>query len=409
MRLVHAADLHLDSPLTGLSRLGDDAVADELRRATRGAMENLVRLVLDERADVLVLAGDLYDGDWRDYATGRYFVQKMDELHEAGVKVVAVSGNHDAESEITRSLRLPPSMLMLSTDAPQTEVFDDLGLAVHGQGYATRAVRDNLAGAYRDRVPGVVNVGLLHTSVAGQTGHEPYAPCTLDDLLARGYEYFALGHVHRRQVLHEGRTTVAYSGNLQGRHPRETGPKGALVVDLEVDAPARVAFRELDVARWETLRVDVTDARHLDEAVDEVQARAREEVERAGGRRLAVRVELTGATPAAAELADDERVREEVEAAVRREDAVPERVRVRVRPPRGALDVDPAVLDAVRHAATVLGHDPGATAGLMRALDREMGRDLREAGLDLRDDDTLGQLLDQAVDGLLRHLAGGAR
>ena len=178
MRLVHAADLHLDSPLRGLSRLGDSDLADSLRLASRRACENLVDLVLDEQAAALLLAGDIYDGDWRDYQTGMFFVRQMTRLEEAEIPVFMISGNHDAASEITRTLRLPSNVQVMSTAEPETVVREDLGLAVHGQGFATRAVAENLVRAYPQRRSDLVNVGLLHTSVQGAVGHDNYAPCS---------------------------------------------------------------------------------------------------------------------------------------------------------------------------------------------------------------------------------------
>ncbi|MHB1213103.1 MAG: metallophosphoesterase family protein, partial [Candidatus Nanopelagicales bacterium] len=227
VRVVHAADIHLDSPLHGLGRLSDEDLANRLRLATRGAFDNLVDHCLHTKPDALVLAGDLYDGDWRDYSTGVYFTTRMRDLADAGIPVVLVQGNHDAESVISRSLTLPPNVTRLRTDEPETHVLDDAGLAFHGQGFATKAVTANLAVAYPNPIPGLVHVGVLHTSVQGYENHDPYAPCTVADLTGKGYEYFALGHVHARQQLATGRTAVAFSGNLQGRHPRETGPKGA--------------------------------------------------------------------------------------------------------------------------------------------------------------------------------------
>ena len=229
IHIVHAADIHLDSPLRGLGRLSDDDLANRLRLATRAAFDNLIDHCLATQPAALVLAGDLYDGDWRDYSTGVYFTNRMRDLDDAGIPVVLVQGNHDAESVISRSLTLPPNVTRLRTDRPETHVFDDVGLAVHGQGFATKSVSANLAVDYPAAIPGLVNVGVLHTSVQGYANHDPYAPCSVADLTGRGYEYFALGHVHTRQILAEGRTTVAFSGNLQGRHARELGPKLSLI------------------------------------------------------------------------------------------------------------------------------------------------------------------------------------
>ena len=324
--------------------------------------------------------------------------------------MVMVSGNHDAESEITRSLRLPPNVTVLEAASPQSVTFDDLGLVVHGQGFATKAVLHNLAAEYPDRIPGMTNVGLLHTSVDGQEGHEPYAPCGLHDLLAKGYDYFALGHVHRRAVLAEGEHTVAYSGNLQGRHPRETGPKGALLVDVELGRAATLEFRPLDAARWEQLTVSVDGCAGLDDALTAAEEELRRVAAAAQGRALVVRVTLTGRSPAAADLADSERVREEVDLIGGRAGVTVEKIEVEVRPEDDAEPIDTGLLAAIRSAISARTDDPRTLKEELRGMDREVGRLLREAGLiDMGDPRTLSRILSRAADSLEAQLAGGVR
>ena len=407
MRLVHAADLHLDSPLMGLSRLGDSDLADTLRAATRRACENLVDQVVEQRADALLLAGDVYDGDWRDYATGAFFVRQLSRLHDEGIPVFLINGNHDAESEITRSLRLPPNTHRLSVDEPETVLLEDLGLAVHGQGFARRAVLENLVPAYPDRIPGLVNAGMLHTSVQGDLRHDSYAPCRPDDLSRCGYEYFALGHIHEQQVVCDGPHVAAFSGNLQGRHPRETGPKGALVVDVEPAQRARLTPLTLDVARWELVEVGTEDCRDADEVLDAVEAAVRERCVQAAPRAVVVQVTLSGASPAAADLVDAEWLRSEIDLLAAKAGAVVEKIRNRTRPPADALRVDRELTDAVAEAASGLVGDPERVRELAAPLEREIGRPLRESGLlDLRDTGRLTALARQAEQQLLAQLAG---
>ena len=327
IHIVHAADIHLDSPLRGLGRLSDDDLADRLRLATRAAFDNLIDHCLSQQPEALVLAGDLYDGDWRDYSTGVYFTNRMRDLCDAGIPVVLVQGNHDAESVISRSLTLPPNVTRLRTDEPETYVLDDVGLAVHGQGFATKSVSANLAVDYPAAIPGLVNVGVLHTSVQGYANHDPYAPCSVADLTGRGYEYFALGHVHARQTLAEGRTTVAFSGNLQGRHPRELGPKGALDVRLALDAEATLDFVELDVARWELVKVDISNAKDESEVFDLVDAAVGRTREDAGTRPVVARITLVGTSTLAGRLADAEMVGHEIRPRAERHGVAVDRIR----------------------------------------------------------------------------------
>ena len=313
MRFVHAADVHLDSPLRGLDRY-EGAPAGAFRAATRRALENLVGLCLDEDAELLVIAGDLYDGTWPDYNTGLFFAKQMARLREANVRVVIVSGNHDAESQITKTLRWPDNVRVLSTREPETYAIPELGVAVHGQGFAQKRVTEDLARRYPEPISGAFNIGLLHTSLDGREGHAAYAPTTLANLKARGYDYWALGHVHAREIVCEA-PWVIFPGNLQGRHAREAGEKGATVVDVERGRVAKVTHRALDVVRWSVCAVDASGARTHDEVLDLVQDALIEDAEAAGGRPVAARVRITGRSEAHAALRGDaERLEADVRA-----------------------------------------------------------------------------------------------
>ena len=222
LRFVHAADLHLDSPLHGLVRY-DGAPVDEVRAATRRAFDNLVQLALGtgpgERADFVLLAGDLYDGDWNDYTTGLYFTSAVSRLAEEGVDVLVVRGNHDAASRMTRALRLPPRVRMLRDDQPETVVLEHLGVAVHGQSFAAGRIDTDLTPSYPARIGRLFNVGMLHTSLNGRAGHDPYAPTDVASLRRKDYDYWALGHVHAAEVVSRD-PWVVFPGNTQGRSVR---------------------------------------------------------------------------------------------------------------------------------------------------------------------------------------------
>ena len=295
-RFLHAADTHIDSPLDGLEAY-DGAPLATLRGATRAAFENLVRLALEEAVDFLLLAGDVYDGDWKDFSTGHFFTLQMARLRENGIPVYRIAGNHDAASVLTRSLSLPDNVQVFSTRAAESKPVPGLPVVVHGRGFPHRAVPENLALEYPPRHPGLFNIGLLHTSLAGAPGHDTYAPCTLSDLTDKGYDYWALGHVHQPRVLAQD-PWVVYSGNTQGRHTHEAGPRGCRLVTVSdglevVDAE----FRPLDVVRWARLEVDVTDLEGPDALYGRIGAALAQACRDAGDRLLAARLVLTGITP----------------------------------------------------------------------------------------------------------------
>lgn len=406
-RIIHAADIHLDSPLQGLSRLGDAGLVAELRAATRRAYDNLVQRCIHENADLLVIAGDIYDGDWRSYETGEHFVGGLRTLRDSGIEVVLLYGNHDAESSITKRLTMPNGVRVLSTSEPESVEFQDLGVVVHGQGYAVRDVLENLAQHYPHRRDGWVNLGVLHTGIQGIAGHARYAPCTVDDLTACEYEYFALGHIHQRGAQAEGDATAWFSGNLQGRHPREAGPKGALVVDVEPSTPAQVRFAECDVARWCVLEPNLGECKDIDDVVGAMASEYQAALGQAGDRPLVVRFRLLGETPAAGALAaDPERIYAEARSMMRTGSAT-EKVLIDVSPPVSWSTLDPELAVRVTDAAQGLAGDPVKV--------REILGDLRKFGLwrltsgteiDLDADDTLVSLAQRAGRRLTANLGG---
>jgi exonuclease SbcD len=292
-KFLHAADIHLDSPQKGLDRY-DGAPVEECRRATRRALENLVRLAIDERVAFVLIVGDLYDGDWPDYNTGLFFSAQMARLRASEIPVVLIRGNHDAANMMSRERKLLDNVRLLTDDRPQTITLDDLGVAIHGQSFARRAIVDNLAKAYPERLAGYFNIGMLHTCFEGREGHESYAPCSLDDLRFREYSYWALGHIHKREELYSADPLIAFPGNVQGRHVREAGPKGCLLVTVDDAQNASAEFRPLDVVRWDVCRVDAAGAVDDDDLVGRFRHQVNAMLPDLGDRLLALRVEFQG-------------------------------------------------------------------------------------------------------------------
>ncbi|HUG56838.1 MAG TPA: DNA repair exonuclease [Candidimonas sp.] len=301
MRFIHAADIHLDSPLTGLSAYAD-APVEMLRTATRDAFTNLVNLAIDEQVDFMVIAGDLYDGNWKDHNTGLYFAKEMGRLKKADIPVYLLYGNHDAESEMTKRLLLPDNVFVFDSRKPSTFRLDHLGVALHGRSFKDAATVENLAASYPDPIPGMVNIGVLHTALEGNAAHANYAPCSLAELHAKGYQYWALGHVHEYAIW-RGESVVVFPGNLQGRHIRETGPRGAVLVSCDAAGEMDVERVYVDVLRWHSLDVDASEclsfeqvARRIGDALEGLLVHEHVNMP------LAVRVTVSGQTPAHGEL-----------------------------------------------------------------------------------------------------------
>lgn len=312
MKFVHTADIHLDSPLRGLSAY-PDAPAERVRTATRDAFYNLITQAIEESVDFVVIAGDVYDGDWKDFNTGLFFVRQMGRLRQAGIPVYLLYGNHDADSEMTKGLELPDNVHVFSSRKAETFRMDALKVALHGRSFKSAATTDNLLPGYPEPILGWLNIGVLHTALEGNSEHAKYAPCSVGELQAKGYQYWALGHVHEHWI-QQGETTIAYSGNLQGRHIRECGPRGALLVTAEAGEITGIERLEVDVLRWHALDVDISGAETLRAAA----RLAGQHIERlldsvAGNLPMAVRITFTGQSVAHRDLLGQEsQLRQEV-------------------------------------------------------------------------------------------------
>lgn len=366
-RFLHAADIHLDSPLHGLSRY-EGLPEEEIRGATRSAFDNLVQRAIDEAVDFVVIAGDLFDGEWKDMGTGLYFARAIGRLDQVNIPVFLLAGNHDAASVITRSVPWPPNVRRFGTQSPESHLLPELGVAVHGQSFSTPAVTENLVLAYPDATEHHFNIGMLHTALAGRQGHAAYAPCSLDDLKSKRYDYWALGHVHEHEIVCED-PHVVFPGNTQGRTIRETGPKGAVIVAVVDGRVASVERVELDVLRWSRVEVDCTGA-SAEGAPALVRAALLSKWQESGaGLPLVARVTLTGQTvnagalhDGAAALRDDARA---VAASIS-PDLFIEKVMVQVTRP--ALSQDLVIGDGLAALIEQAGTDPTLAALLAEDL-----------------------------------------
>ena len=300
-RFLHAADIHLDSPQRGLDRY-EGAPVVECRGATRRALENLVGLALAERVAFVAIVGDLYDGDWPDYNTGLFFGKQMVRLRDGGIPVFMIRGNHDAANKMTKDLKLVDNVHVLSSQQAETLVLEDQGVAIHGQSFPTQAVLTNLARSYPR--------GVRVTSTSGSC--TPVWMAVRDTSLthhvrsptsAREYGYWALGHVHTREILYRDDPWIVFPGNLQGRHAREPGAKGCMLVTVDDHHDVVSAeTRWLDVVRWETCQLDARGACDGDEVVARFRARLIQLLPCCDDRLLALRVDVRGATEAHASL-----------------------------------------------------------------------------------------------------------
>lgn len=315
MRILHLADVHLDTAFTGRSA----AIRSRLRQATREAFRRAVKLALDEAVDAVVIAGDLFDSHRLSFETEGFLLAELRRLVDAGLPVVYCTGNHDPGSvrRSRRSIPWPAGVHVVDGPEPVHVVVEDReGREIGGitaAGHATERVTEDLAARLAPPGGDLPQVALLHAQVVGSRSageHEPYAPAELSRMQQAGFDYWALGHIHTREVL-SGFPTICYPGNLQGRSPRETGARGAVLVDVVRGMPADIDFRPLAPIRWESLEIrDPAGAASREALVRRIQEAWREarEHDPDPGADWMLRVHLAGATPLWRELGSRDEV-----------------------------------------------------------------------------------------------------
>jgi DNA repair exonuclease SbcCD nuclease subunit len=310
VKFIHCADVHLDTPLQGLAHY-PGARANEIRNATRRAFEKVIDAALSEQIDFMIIAGDLYDVGLKSFESALFFNKQMSRLKDAGIDVYLIYGNHDAASKLIKQLRPPANVQVFRVNEPQTFRNDELRMAIHGQSFATPEIVEDLAANYPPPVPHFFNIGVLHTNLSGISDHANYAPCSLQTLRNKGYQYWALGHVHNRQVICRD-PYIVYPGNIQGRHGKEQGEKGCELVTVSDAGAISIETVSTSVVRWTEVQLDASDCQTSDEVYDKLRSLLTSIVSQKDERVTALRLKIVGRTDAHAAMSrDPEQVRAE--------------------------------------------------------------------------------------------------
>jgi exonuclease SbcD len=300
-RFVHAADVHLDSPLRSLA-LRDPRLADFVGDASRKVFSRIVNLCLDEQVDALLLAGDLYDGEQTSMKTARFLAEQLNRLSAADIKVFIIRGNHDALSKITKELVLPENVHLFGGRADFVEISRSRGerpIAIHGLSFAKPQAPENLLSKYRPPIGGTINIGLMHTSLDGSPPHDVYAPCSTAELLASGFRYWALGHIHKRSTTEGGPCAVVMPGIPQGRDVGEHGPKSVTLTSVLDDGSIAVEERIVSLAQFERVSVYASGVTSWSDLVDRLERAIGDAADRSASNHLVARLSVTGSTPSA--------------------------------------------------------------------------------------------------------------
>ncbi|GKU78269.1 DNA repair exonuclease [Paenibacillus sp. L3-i20] len=295
-RFIHAADLHLDSPFRGLSK-APDVVREELTEATFVSLRRLTDTAIAQKVDFIVIAGDLFDEADRSLRAQLALLKEWERLAINGIAVYAIHGNHDHLGGKRAKFVLPPNVHIFGADEmsyrPAFRRTGELAAYIYGMSYGERAVASNIAATYQIVPEGPYHIALLHANVGGDSGHDPYAPCTLEDLTGGGFHYWALGHIHKRQVLSEY-PHVIYAGNTQGRNPRELGAKGCYIVDVIDSRNTEVRFTPLDSIRWLDEEVSITGLSTEQELLQLLNGKIGLKLDEGDGCSVMLRIRLTG-------------------------------------------------------------------------------------------------------------------
>jgi exonuclease SbcD len=296
LRFVHAADLHLDSPFKGIRDLAPQQVAETLCRATFDAYEKIIGLCIRERVDALLVAGDIFDSADRSLRAQLRFVDGLARLESAGIRSFICHGNHDPLNGWEARLALPSGCHRFAGEVAGAVVFSEEPerAVVYGISYPQREVRENLVSRFTNIQPGGFTIGLLHANVDSNPDHDSYSPCTMDDLMRPPIDYWALGHVHSRQVLRQHHPAIVYPGNPQGRHPNETGARGVYLVDVSDSGEIALRFEAVDIVRWELLEVDIRNLETEQELLDAIGQKVAACSEATEGRPVVFRLVLGG-------------------------------------------------------------------------------------------------------------------
>ena len=343
-RFLHTADLHLDSPLKSLA-LKDADLASLIGNASRRVFESIVATCLEQRLDALLIAGDLFDGDLRSVKPPAYLARQLRLLDEAGVQVFMIRGNHDAEaSAITNQLDLPPCVHVF-TGHGGTVSLDEKGVAIHGVSFAQKRAPNSLLPKYKPPVEGMANIGLMHTSIGGSEGHDVYSPVSVADLVAHGFDYWALGHIHKRQIHHED-PFIVMPGIPQGRDMGEAGPKSVTLGTLDAGG-MRIEEHLTSIAEFTAATVDISGAQDMEDVRSALRAALHRTAEATQSEHAVLRLTLTGETPLAWRIRRDieQRLEEAREEAAALGTVWIESLRAQPSPPSATLSEDDPVIE----------------------------------------------------------------
>ncbi|ALC91954.1 DNA repair exonuclease [Bacillus sp. FJAT-18017] len=262
IRFIHTADLHLDSPMAGLSKM-PKTILDRLRESTFKAFSRIVDTAIEHEVDFVIIAGDLYDGEDRSLKAQSRFRAQMEKLFEKNIPVFAIHGNHDHLGGDWVKLAMPNNVHVFGSEPEMVHHLTKSGISVclYGFSYPTRHVKEKKVDGYIKAIHGDFHIGILHGNDGSSSEHGNYCPFTVPELVGKQFDYWALGHIHKRAVLSSA-PPVVYPGNIQGRNRKEKDEKGCYLVTLD-EAGASLDFIEVNDCVWKETTISAKGLKDL--------------------------------------------------------------------------------------------------------------------------------------------------
>ncbi|MFB1051112.1 exonuclease SbcCD subunit D [Paraliobacillus sp. JSM ZJ581] len=258
LRFIHCADLHIDSPFKGLDNL-PTSLFKEVKQSTFKALEHLVQTAIKKRVDFVLMVGDIFDQSTQSVYAQMQFLQACNQLNAYNISVYVSFGNHDYMQRDFINMNYPPNVYVFKKEDVTTYIYKKNNhplVTIHGFSYHSQAVYENKTSSY-NKTTTPYHIGMLHGSVEQHTEHDTYAPFKVQELVNKDFDYWALGHIHKRQHLKEA-PPIIYPGNIQGRSKKEIGEKGCYYVELS-KSRTDLTFIPLQSIRFEQVTINASE------------------------------------------------------------------------------------------------------------------------------------------------------
>ncbi len=259
VKFIHAADVHLGITYAGVGKNHKD-IARMLKQAAFDAFERVIDTAIEEEVDALVLAGDLLDSS-RTFVKEKLFLQsQLNRLAPFGIPVIVALGNHDAGSAYVSGEHI--YTLGSAVETIEVETRNGERVAFSGFSYEVPVVATRKVQEYPAKSANCdIHIGVLHGELTTAQGR--YAPFSIPELREKGYDYWALGHIHKCQEV-SSKPCAWYSGTTQGADRKESDPKGALLVEILPGKAPEVRFIETSTMDWTEVELAISETNRLE-------------------------------------------------------------------------------------------------------------------------------------------------